>query len=107
MIIQYNHHGMDVWTNEKTKGKHRAHCLCYSCELFKPISKDNCEIAQEVFELCTTRHLVLPVFECPLFKGAKCPQCGDVMVTHPEYLLPFCNSWNFMEGGCLPAPRSK
>lgn len=33
-----------------------------------------------------------------------CTACGGPMVIHPLYEVPFCGSWLYMEGGCVPAP---
>ena len=70
-FMQYEHHNNKVWTATETKGKHRAHCLCYSCELFAPDTSENCAIANKVFELCVRHSLVTPVFECPIFLEKK------------------------------------
>jgi len=67
-FIKYVHYGVSVWVNEALKGKHRAHCLCYSCEKFKPELIDNCPIAQGNYEYCVKHDLVVPVWECPKFK---------------------------------------
>ena len=37
----------------------------------------------------------------------KCPQCHGYMVSHPDYKKPYCGSWEYMEGGCPPAPIPK
>lgn len=66
-FIKYNHHGKEVWVNKDLKGKHKDHCLCFSCENFKPNQADNCEIAEENYSLCKKHNLVLPVYECPEF----------------------------------------
>jgi hypothetical protein len=34
----------------------------------------------------------------------KCPRCNGPMITDPNYKDPYCGSWEYMEGGCLPAP---
>ena len=66
-FIQYEHYGNTVWVEEKLKGKHRDHCLCFSCERFKPNQPKNCEIAQGNYEYCVKHNLTLPVWECPKF----------------------------------------
>ena len=65
---QYEHHGTEVWVREDLKGKHREHCLCYSCEEFVPDNPAlNCPIANENYALCRKHRLVLPVWECAMF----------------------------------------
>ena len=34
----------------------------------------------------------------------KCSRCNGPMVTNPDYEEPYCGSWEYMEGGCKPAP---
>jgi hypothetical protein len=65
----YLHHGERlVWVRKDLKDRHREHCLCHSCEKFKPESRDkNCSIANLVYALCVVENLVLPVWECPVF----------------------------------------
>ena len=67
-VIQYTHHGVVVHVDESLKGKHRAHCLCWSCEKLKPGQPDNCPIAQELYEFCVKHNTVTPVYECPVFE---------------------------------------
>jgi len=66
-FVQYVHHGVSVWVKDVLKFKHREHCLCYSCDKFKPEQEDNCPLAQGNYEYCVKHDLVLPVWECPLF----------------------------------------
>lgn len=64
----YKHHGeAPVWVRSDLKGKHREHCLCYSCKRFHPGSPGNCPIARGLYENCVTNDLVTPVWECPKF----------------------------------------
>ena len=66
---QYEHHGTEVWVDKKLKGKHREHCLCYSCENLDTENLDNnCPIAKDLFKKCLEHKVVIPVFECPKFK---------------------------------------
>ena len=66
---QYEHHGHKVWVNKDLKGKHRDHCLCYSCENLDTENPDNnCPIAKDLFKKCLEHKVVIPVFECPKFK---------------------------------------
>lgn len=76
MYMKYEHYGNEVWVRQDLKGKHREHCLCWSCNKFKPneehapgtnLSGENCPIANKVFDICRTEGLVLPVWECPKF----------------------------------------
>lgn len=64
----YEHHDRWVWVKTEDKGKHREHCLCWSCENFTPNNRDtNCKIANLLFELDRAFDLVTPVWECPEF----------------------------------------
>jgi len=71
MFVIYIHHDVPVHVRSDLKGKHREHCLCYSCNRFKPDSKENCRIAKEVYAVCVREHVVLPVWECPKFETIK------------------------------------
>lgn len=68
MIVQYEHHGAIVSVREDLKGKHREHCLCFSCKHFNPGTAANCEIAQATYENCVKFNTTTPVFECPKFE---------------------------------------
>lgn len=69
VFVKYTHHGNDVWVNSELHGRHREHCLCYSCKKFDEKSmKKNCSISNRVFKLCVMEELVLPVWECPKFE---------------------------------------
>lgn len=63
----YTHHGNKVCVQKRLKGKHRDHCLCFSCEKFHPGAKDNCDIAKALYRLCVDNGLVTPVWECGRF----------------------------------------
>lgn len=71
---QYIHYGNKVWVRSRLEGKHRTHCLCFSCTRFKPSDdpiqrrKENCSIANKVYETCVNYNVVLPVWECPDFR---------------------------------------
>lgn len=68
MYIRYNHHGEWVWVRKDLQGKHREHCLCYSCEKFLPHDKEkNCPIANVLYSLNVAFDLVTPVWECKNF----------------------------------------
>ncbi len=66
---QYMHHGKNMWVNSNLKGKHKKHCLCWSCSKFFPGDSDkNCSIAQRLFEININDNIVTPVWECENFK---------------------------------------
>jgi len=77
-FIQYSHHNYIVWVEINLIGKHKKYCLCYACDKFNPNIIENCNIAQELFELCIRHHITTPVWECPDFvwrKNARpCPR---------------------------------
>ena len=53
---------------EPDAGRHREHCLCYTCRRFMPNTddpRDNCPIANLVFAVCVAHGIVAPVRECP------------------------------------------
>lgn len=66
-FIQYQHHGWDVWVKVDLQGKHRDHCLCFSCDKFKPDTSDNCKIAQAIYNNCVKFGITTPMWECPEF----------------------------------------
>jgi len=71
-LTRYEHHGVYVWVEERLKGTHRDHCLCYRCGKFNPDGPDaNCPIASRLFALCCEEDVVTPVFECPAFAESK------------------------------------
>ena len=74
MFQSYKHHGAIVHVNKDLKGKHREHCLCYSCASFRPGTPEcNCHISNMVYAICIALDVVTPVFECPLFvHGEPC-----------------------------------
>ena len=67
----YEHHGTEVTVREDLKGRHREFCLCHSCNianLYDEQKGKKCPIANKVFALCKSHHLVLPVWECQMFE---------------------------------------
>lgn len=65
----YEHHGVMVTVMKEVKGKHREHCLCFSCAKFRPGAPEtNCPIANLNYAVCLAHNVVLPVYECPLFE---------------------------------------
>lgn len=67
-FIKYEHHGKDVFVREDLKGRHKEHCLCYSCAHFIPDTEHNCPAAQQLFEYDVLFKMTTPVWECPIFK---------------------------------------
>lgn len=68
MIIRYEHHGRHVAVDDKLKGTHRDHCLCFQCQLFIPERPSlNCPMANLLFAVDCAFNLVTPVYECPKF----------------------------------------
>jgi hypothetical protein len=63
----YQHHGATVTVRSDLKGKHRDHCLCWSCDKMKPAQPDHCPIAAKLYAVCVEHNLVTPVYECPDF----------------------------------------
>lgn len=68
MIEKYEHHGTEVSVQSHLKGKHREHCLCFSCMKFKQDSPDKCKRAALLFAFCRLNDMVTPVWECPEYK---------------------------------------
>jgi len=66
-ITTYEHHGTKVFVDEKLKGTHREHCLCWKCKSFKPGTPENCPKAQRLYQLCVEEDMTTPVFKCPVF----------------------------------------
>lgn len=66
-FVQYEHHGKRVWTQLELLGKHREHCLCYSCEQFHPGESYHCGTAQALYRFDVDHNVATPVFECALF----------------------------------------
>jgi hypothetical protein len=70
-VERYEHHGAVVAVQSELKGKHREHCLCWSCAEFRPDDPHaNCPIARAVFAVCVEHNLVTPVYECPKYRAA-------------------------------------
>jgi hypothetical protein len=65
-IERYEHHGRLVSVDTSLKGKHREHCLCFTCGKFNmddPAKK--CPIAHDIYLNCVKHGVVTPVYECP------------------------------------------
>jgi hypothetical protein len=67
MIEYYEHHGKKVAVQQKLKGKHRDHCLCFMCSKLRPNTPENCPIAQATYENCVRFGTTTPMYECPEF----------------------------------------
>ncbi len=66
MIIErYVHHGQVVYVRSDLKGRHREHCLCFTCNKFKPGREGHCPIAKRIYDTCVEHGVVSPVYECP------------------------------------------
>jgi hypothetical protein len=66
---EYNHHGIMMVVRSDLKGKHRQHCLCFSCRHFKPSDREaNCPIANALYRLNILACIVTPVWECEAFE---------------------------------------
>ena len=69
--VTYDHHGVAVWVREDLKGKHREHCLCFSCKRLNIADRDaNCPKANRLYQLCVDEGMTTLVFECPDFDRA-------------------------------------
>ena len=80
-VTVYNHYGNVVFVFEEDKGKHREHCLCWSCGKFYPEPKDmakNCPVASLLYNICVTLKLVTPVWECPTMVPPRPDQLDEV-----------------------------
>jgi len=75
-IVWYEHHSQMVAVDEDLMGKHREHCLCFRCSLFKPDTTENCDMAEQNFRACKINSMVMPVYECPEFEGY--PHIDDI-----------------------------
>lgn len=71
MIVEYEHHGWKVKVNEKLKGKHREHCLCWKCKRFVPgwtlRALRACIRAKILYLFCIIFGMTTPVYECPRY----------------------------------------
>jgi hypothetical protein len=70
-IIQYTHHGVEVWVREDLKGQHLKHSLCYQCSRFHPGSTLNCRLAGLLQAVSRLLHVAIPVYECPIFHNRQ------------------------------------
>lgn len=71
-VLQYQHHGADVWVREDLKGKHWDYCLCRDCAKLNTGDRDkNCPIANALYDNCVKFNVVTPVWECPAFNKGE------------------------------------
>lgn len=64
-ITRYEHHGVEMAVREDMKGRHREHCLCFSCAKFHPEDRErNCRVANLLYAVCQAMGIVTPVWEC-------------------------------------------
>jgi hypothetical protein len=65
-VERYLHHDTSVYVIKKVKGKHRDHCLCWTCGRFFPGDEENCLWANMLYTICRMKGgpLVTPVYEC-------------------------------------------
>lgn len=69
LFEQYVHHGVPSWVRQDLKGKHREHCLCWSCRFFNPEDREsNCEIANALYRIDKVLEITTPVWECMKFE---------------------------------------
>jgi len=66
---RYEHHGQEVAVRADLKGRHREHCLCFSCEKFSITDspEEKCPIANLLYAVCIQTGITAPVWECPAF----------------------------------------
>ena len=68
---KYDHHGTEVSVRKDLKGKHREHCLCYSCDIFNIDDPEKkCKHANALYEFLKANDAIMvsPVWECAKFK---------------------------------------
>ena len=71
-IMRFNHHGAEVFSYKEQVGTHRACCLCWNCEKFKPgPPTENCKIANLLFAVDLQCQITTPVFYCKEYEGKK------------------------------------
>lgn len=64
-VIRYEHHGRNVAVEENLKGKHREHCLCFTCGKFNMEDREaNCPIANALYRFDILAGVTTPVWEC-------------------------------------------
>lgn len=78
-IIKRKKHNKELSVQENLDNKHRDYCLCWQgCIHFKPGEKDNCPIAQALFEFDKKYGVTTPVWECETFSH------GSFVTRSPE-----------------------
>jgi len=72
MDIEYfKLNGLQVAANADMRGKHRDQSLCHLCDRFRPMTSQNCGIAENLYRQYTTYGVVAPVIECGNFTPKK------------------------------------
>jgi hypothetical protein len=67
-VIKTKKFGKELAVQEELVGK-QDHCLCWQgCKWFKPNEKDNCPIAQDLFEFNKKYGITTLVWECETFE---------------------------------------
>jgi hypothetical protein len=67
-VEKYQHHGIVVSVRSDLKGRHREHCLCFTCSKFTLANRDgNCSKANALYALDVAFGMTTPVWECPDF----------------------------------------
>lgn len=67
MFEKYTKFNKEFHVQSDLKGKHKEHCLCYSCDLFHPentLEFPNCYLAQGLFQYNINNTITTPVWEC-------------------------------------------
>jgi len=69
MYENYERNNKKAWVRSDLKGKQKEFCMCWDCMKFKPETDDKgCNIIKNVLSMATERNIILPVWECGVFK---------------------------------------
>ena len=70
-ITKVKKFGKEFSVQEEMVGQHQRHCLCWQdCIHFKPSDeKENCPVAQDLFEFDKKYGVTTPVWECETYEG--------------------------------------
>ncbi|MDD3102445.1 MAG: hypothetical protein PHE59_04865 [Patescibacteria group bacterium] len=63
------HYNTEVWVNPTTESLRNKECLCFNCCKSNPGEKNNCPIAQMLYEICKKENVALIITRCPHFEG--------------------------------------
>lgn len=61
---QVERYGKKVWEISKIDQIRRDNCMCLHCLKLKPGEKENCQIAQKLFEICQKHGNAMIVTRC-------------------------------------------